>query len=115
MRVLEPADLPGRSPIRGLTVTARADTVSPMLYLAGAAVAIAVIAWDGWRRKLAFEASRETDVQGRLGALEKRMQAVEDVSNKTQDALRNGVQEMRQMVAPVRTQILEAQRMKQRA
>jgi len=86
-----------------------------MLYLSLAAVVIAALAWDGWRRMLRVEANRQTDVQTRMEELEKGFTDVQARMDRAENAVANGVRETRQLITPVRAQLIEAQQRKARS
>lgn len=78
------------------------------LFASLAAVAIAALAWDGWRRRINADVSRETDVSKRLTALEDTVGTFETRMERNEDVIRHGIAEARGLVAPIRSEILSA-------
>lgn len=86
-----------------------------MVALAIALGLSALCAWDGWRRMLAVEAAKQTDLDKRLAALDERLTKLEGEPAVLRAAIENGVREMRGMLKPLQQQVTWAQQQRERS
>ena len=86
-----------------------------MIALSLAIAVVALLGWDGFRRKLALDASRSTKLEERVTAVEQALESVRAEVPRQQEAIKNGVREMRGLLAPLQNQVLAAQQQRERS